>query len=339
MNFLTKVIASIGSMIFAIGMISSAETLKAKAYSTSKSNPAIVELTKDTNTHVYNSSKKIYEYQPNNSDTKILRKGYYTGYQIDSTHWRLDCGYGSRVIPMYLDSSHTQLRVKVQRTGSYNSKTKTWDNRVNRLGTISQLGENARYECACGPTSVLMLLTHELGDDTYNRVQFINKYKQQVIKNYSSQIYGYASGWGVTSGGSFNINTFLLNQELKRTGLSAKYETFRARLSSSSQLDTYLNNGHRLVAGILHQTVTENGLAKNYYDYAHRKFGHYVVIVAEEGGSNGYYYIADPYYYERSPYQINRGMYYYGLEKVKKTDVIASMKPMGDNGILTVRYK
>lgn len=280
---------------------------------TSRAKPGLLRIKGDTRT-----------IPDENGNYVVIRRGIYTGYRADDNTYMVSCAYGDSPIP-YSDDNVDVIAV------SSNA------NSILSTGSISQLGQGVSHPNGCGPTAAAILIAHELfipnGDATVSKNTIINDYR------YDSRVgkFSYGQYWCVSSGTYMNNGVkVIVNDYAKKYGKKAVYydpafivgNTFAERQNKLiDKIDSELAAGHRIIACVRHVSNNSSGVTQHNYLGA---YTHYVVICAETGGRNGKYYIADPFYSEKTPYAINNGVYYYGLEERSKAEMSQSIMYVGD---------
>lgn len=305
------------------------KTIKKNIYLTSKAKPGIVYLKSDTIASYCSSNKK-----------RLLRKGYYTGYQISNTKFYVKARYSTFAVPVS----------KCKIIALSNSA-----NHINLMGAVSQLGEYSgtkpqkiwcgmlgAFVYGCGPTCVSMLVTHEMGI-----VKGLTAMIGENIYNRTINAWG-GSSWGYTQGTPNYGNSNLLSKYAKLYSTAGKrtvtLDTYKydakkkkyrkkTRNELKAEIDAAISRGHSVIICVHIYSKMKQTTTVRSYTTSKWHPTHYVVIAGETGGNNGSYYIADPWYGERSSYlfrgakynKYNGYYYYYGLERRSKTNIVDSV--------------
>ena len=311
------------SLIAAFTMaVAGASALPASAYVTSKTSPGIYYLRED--------SKETDSNAVPASTSRTLRKGYYTGYQVNGRVIAVATGYGYKKVPR----SKTVLWYN---SSKYNS--------INTTGAYSQLsGENLTggyyngYPYGCGPTSASALITWELSkpyNNTYvTNKKIINYYKKNPTKAKGFLFDGSIKHWCL-SNGTTNVGVKrIIKNYASQYGSDAANVVMKdpLKLVTASKvmkyIDARLAEGHRVLVTVrLSSHESKTGTVSSYIKSGGAT--HYVVIAAETGGSNGNYFVSDPWYNEGTRYSENGLNYYYGLQTSSKSTLALSMLNAG----------
>ncbi|EGC01041.1 hypothetical protein [Ruminococcus albus] len=313
----------------------SASAMTAASYSTSESKPAIIQVLKAKYTLQYVDGK-----YKSTKNSRIIRRGFYTGYQIRDNLYVINVNYNQYLI----STANTHI------TAVSNSR-----NSINLGGAISQLGEcesstmyvdgvlkyNGRHDFGCGQVAACTVINNELDKDlNITKGQLINEFKYDKGANPWAGSYN----WGYTVGTPMYGIQYMINSYARKYGKSTEYcDTYSMdQKSIISQIDKQVEKGHNVLCGVyqwsdFYDVGTEIHY-KSQTDGVHCTGSHYVVILCETGDDNGYYYIADPYYAEsnsdpaqggkKNPY--NGYNYYYGLQRAKKSEVAASIQGLSN---------
>lgn len=303
-------------------MLSAGAALPASAYSTSKNTPGIFYLKKDTK-ETNKKGKTVEGY-------KVLRKGYYTGYQLND-----------KVVVLATGNSLKKVSVK-KATLKYRDDLL---NSVNITGAYSQLAGIKRrngyyngYPYGCGPTSAATMISYELArpyNNTYvPNTTLINYYKENPKEAAKFLFSGTLKSWclydGTTNVGMKKIFRDYAVKYGKKSGSVVKLDPADASSPAVliSCIDTLLRSGRRVFVTVNVSSAESESGTKNKYPSTGGAT-HYVVITAENGYRGGKYFISDPWYNETERYTENGLQYYYGMQVASKTSVVKSMMNAG----------
>ena len=286
--------------------VGTVRTLKHPEAATSKDKPGIIELKKDTMSLPDSAGNSV-----------MVRAGFYSGYKKNAGTYVVAVGYGGKAIP------YTDANIDVKYV---NNEKHT----ILSTGSISQYQDGKDYPNGCGPTSVDILINHELripnGDPAIGKNTLISMYRNDDrVKKFC-----FATNYWCISEGTYNKGgvSVIVDDFAKEYGRKAVYfdtgtinavSNYDRRIKIMEKIDSELAKGHRVLACVSHTSDRSTGLTT--HDYVTGEYTHCIVITAETSSTGGYYFIADSVYSEAYPYAVNGNKYYYGLTKALKSDI------------------
>lgn len=319
-NMNKRFISTLAAVVLAVS--ASGTALTASAYSVTKNSPAIYYLKTDTV-----ETDKSGEIK---SGGKILRKGFYTGYPVNDNAVMIAVGYGYKILP------RKSLSLK------YKS---SFVNSINMTGAFSQLSGKKRvrgdyngFPYGCGPSSASTLITYELSRPYNNTIvrntDIISYYRSHPKEAAGFLFSGTLKTWcledGTTNYGVKKIVSDYSKKYGKKGNCVAILDPadMSSPLELVNKIDLLLRTGRRVIVTV--RCSSDEGGNGTVNKYVKKKCGtHYIVIAAENGFTDGRYFICDPWYVEGEPYAENGLNYYYGMQYSKKLKVAASMMNAG----------